>query len=116
MNKHEHIRYLLEYENANQSVFTENQINELRDYIISCEEIERKYSTCKVEHAIYKMLYGCMTKDWANDIINYKQLEIDVQRYFELDDSYFALKGKDFQPECNELFELKEKLSKVGEK
>ena len=43
-----------------------------------------------------------------------EELKRDVKRYFELDERYFALQGDGFQPECNELYKLKVKLSKVG--
>ena len=42
MNKHEEIRMMIEFENASQGVFTENQMNELRMYFLQCEATEKE--------------------------------------------------------------------------
>jgi len=69
MNKHQEARYIIEYENANQGVFTEKQMSELRIYITQSEATEKELEGLKEaikvvnKHGSIKFSNGNFDKD-----------------------------------------------------
>jgi predicted transcriptional regulator len=86
----------------------------VQDLITKAEATEKELEEEKKQHQLALYDKNMMIKVYNEEKNKREELEKDVQRYFDLDNSYFALKGKSFQPKCNELYELKQKLSKVG--
>ena len=106
MNKHEKIRMMIEFENASQGVFTENQMNELRTYFLQCEATEKELEKCNISDTSKEessMKQYCLYEDTIHKL---EQLQQDIKKYFDFIGD----------EETDEYIELFQRLSKVGEK
>jgi hypothetical protein len=86
-------------------MITHEEALEKYQHLITC-----LYDMFEVSHD-FKDEYEIIKQAFAE----LEELKRDVKRYFELDGRYFALdKSVEAQPQCYELYNLKQKLMKVG--
>jgi len=91
MNKHEEARMIVEYENANQDVFTEKQMDILRNYFTQSEATEKELEEEKKQHQYDNKYMNEVVKgltDKTLEVVKRKR-DYEIQRANEFDNSMF---------------------------